>query len=791
MLKTLSESISHIRQSLTVEDIFQLTATEVRQYLDADRVAVFRFYPEKDWEGEFVSEDVIGDWASVLSERVHDHCFGEQFAPEYQQGRVQAVANIHEAGLSGCHAKILGRFQIKANLIVPVLKNRDLWGLLCIHQCASPRQWQSEEIEFVQHIAEHFRVAIEQSEVVLTAQTQAAELAYKVEQERALAQTISKVRQCLEIDQLFQSVAVEVRQLLHADRVAVFKFYPEQNWEGEFVSEDVDKNWPSAVSQRVYDHCFGEQFSHQYLEGRVQAVHDIYDAKLSKCHVDILGRFQVRANLVVPVLKASQLWGLVCVHQCAEPRQWQPDEIKFVQHIAEHLSVALAQAESMAQVQQQAEALHKATERQKGLSRTVDGIRQSLDIDTIFKATTQETRQLLEVDRVAIYRFTEGWRGAFVADSIVDGWRATALSQPVIEKVLDKPAQDGCYPRNEVFVPISHGDKLWGLLMAYQTSSPRYWESAEVDLLTQVGSQLGIALQQAELLQQTQQQKEQLNQALQQLQGTQAKLVQGEKMAGLGQLMAGIAHEINNPVSFVFSNVAPAQKYIADLLELLSLYQQQYPEPDECIQRKRDESEIDFLAEDLPRLISSMKMGAVRIQKIIKSMQIFSRMDEAACKAVDIHQGIDSTLLILSHRLKAQLHRPEIKVVKVYGELPLLTCYAGQLNQVFMNLLSNAIDALELVASSNKPLQISVITDWIAQNNSIVVQIKDTGSGIPESVISNVFNPFFTTKPVGKGTGLGLSISYQIVTELHRGKLECSSQPNEGTTFRLELPVPA
>ena len=969
MLKTLAESIARIRQPLALDEIFQTTATEVRRFLQADRVAVFRLYPEQNWEGEFVSEDVVEGWTSVLSERVYDHCFGERFAPQYEQGRYQAINNIHAAGLSDCHIQILGRFEVRANLVVPVLDNESLWGLLCIHQCSRPRQWKVEEIEFIQQIAGHFGIAVQQSEYVSKAQAQAIELAHKVEQERALAQTISKVRQSLELNDLFRSVATEVRQLLKADRVAVFKFYPERDWEGEFISESVVDSWPSALEQRVYDHCFGEQFSQQYLEGRVQAVADIHAAGLSGCHVDILGRFQVRANLVVPVLRAEHLWGLLCIHQCAQPRQWREDEIKFIQHIAEHLSVALEQADVLKQIRYQSEqqkaltgvitriresinlatifdttarevrqllqadrvgifslspeapgtgefiaedhveglssviaekvqdhcfgenytqlyqkgrmyvsadiaaenlqschmqilerfqvkanvavpllkgdrlwgllCIHQCFQtrewqaselefisqiaeqlgvalkqedqlaqlklqaaqladaefrersfnRQKLVSTTIDKIRQSLDIDTIFKTTTQEVRILLEVDRVAIYRFHEGWRGAFVADSIADGWQPTKPSQTVTEKVMATPEKDGQYPRNEVFVPISQGDKLWGLLMAYQTSSPRYWDDDEADLLAQVGSQLGIALQQAELLQQTQQQTAQLNQALQQLRGTQAKLVQGEKMASLGQMMAGIAHEINNPVSFIFSNTQPAEEYTSDLLSLLSLYQQQYPAPDDSIQRKREEIDVDFLAEDLPKLIDSMRMGAERIQEIVKSMQVFSRLDEAACKAVDVHQGIDSTLLILGHRLKAQPQRLAIEVIKAYGELPLVSCYASQLNQVLMNLLVNAIDALEEIAGGERPLQIRITTDWIKERDSIMIQIEDNGPGIPETVLNNIFDPFFTTKEVGKGTGLGLSISYQIIAELHHGKLMACCESEAGTTFRIEIPI--
>ena len=1350
-LKTLAESITRIRQPLALNAIFQNTATEVRQILKANRVAIFKFYPEQDWEGEFVSEDVTEGWSSVLAERVYDHCFGEQFAPQYHQGKVQAVADIQAEGISECHLEILGRFQIRANLVVPVLQGQNLWGLLCIHQCESSRQWQKEEIEFVQQIAEHFGVAVQQADYISKAEIRSTALTHQIEREKALAKTISKVRQSLEIDVLFKSVVTEVRKLLKADRAAVFQFDPKTDWEGEFVSEDVIEGCTSVLAERVYDHCFGEGFAPQYHQGRVQAVADIQAELLHDCHKEILGRFQVRSNLVVPVLQKEKLWGLLCVHQCTKTRQWSEEDIEFVRQIADHLGIALKQvaaleqgkyqaeqqkaltgvitrirnsldlktifqttvkevrqllqvdragifefspengwdgcfvaegcgegvisaldarvhdhcfgdnyatlyqqgrifvspniyesglqncheqileqfqvkanvvapltrgedlwgllcihqchrtrewqesevefirqiaeqlsvaltqdqqveqlkvqaaqladansrerslerqklltqtinsirqsleikeifntttqsvwqllkanrvviyrfnadwsgefvaeshddrwtslmekqqqfpelgqnisdcsakllaeksadtylqetkggpftqkgvirvcndiytsgfsdcyleflekyeakayiisalyrgeklwgllaafqndgprewsnedssllgqvssqlgialqqahtlevvsqqatelkkatvrqaalaktvdkirqsldiddifttttyevrqlleaeriaiyqfnpdwsgdfvaesmaegwkplvgvkaeitdtylmenqggryigqetfivddiyetgftechmalletfqarayaivpimagndlwgllaayqnsgprhwetdeiellvqvgsqlgialqqAESVAQVQRQAAALKRATERQNALSRTIDKIRQSLDIDSIFNTTTQEVRQLLDVDRVAIYRFNSDWSGAFVADSIVDGWQPTIPSQTVIEDVFSQPNSEGKYPRNEMFVPISQGEQLWGLLMAYQTSNPRYWEDDEVSLLTQVGAQLGIALQQAELLKQTQQQTKQLNQTVQELQSTQARLIQGEKMAGLGHLVAGIAHEINNPTSFIFGNIQPAKDYVKELLELIQLYRQHYPEPKPVIQETLEDIDIEFVADDLRKLLQSMYLGASRIKDIVQGMRIFSRMDEAALKEVDIHQGIDSTLLILGHRLKDYGERPAIQVIKSYGELPLINCYAGQLNQVFMNLLSNAIDALEETSVTNKTPQIRIITHCLQEQNKIEIQFEDNGPGIPEDLLKNVFNPFFTTKPVGKGTGLGLSISYHIIAELHGGILECLSSSEEGTTFRIELPI--
>jgi two-component system, NtrC family, sensor kinase len=286
------------------------------------------------------------------------------------------------------------------------------------------------------------------------------------------------------------------------------------------------------------------------------------------------------------------------------------------------------------------------------------------------------------------------------------------------------------------------------------------------------------------------QQKRDLENTLQVLQQAQIQLIQSEKMSSLGQLVAGVAHEINNPVNFIYGNLAHANEYIQDLIGLLKLYQQHNPNPHPEVQAEADAIDLDFLLEDLPKLLNSMRVGADRIQQIVASLRTFSRMDEADMKAVDIHEGIDSTLMILQNRIKAKSDRPEIKIVKEYGSLPLIECYAGQLNQVFMNILSNAIDALEEAINTQDGFHpIITIRTTIVNEKYVEIDIADNGLGIAEAVRQNIFNPFFTTKPIGKGTGMGLSISHQIVAEKHGGSLECCSDLGAGTEFVIKIPM--
>ncbi len=291
------------------------------------------------------------------------------------------------------------------------------------------------------------------------------------------------------------------------------------------------------------------------------------------------------------------------------------------------------------------------------------------------------------------------------------------------------------------------------------------------------------------------QQVQQLENTLKELHRTQSQMVQSEKMSALGQMVAGIAHEINNPVNFVHGNLSHINQYTEDLLRLLDAYKKNYPNPPQSLQDDLDYVDLNFLHEDLTKILKSMKMGTDRIRDIVVSLRNFSRLDQADFKPVDLHQGIDNTVMILQHRLKANAERPTIEVVREYGDLPLVECYAGQMNQVFMNLLSNAIDALEEGNAGrsfsdivDQPNRIS-IKSTIIEEEFVQIAIADNGTGIPEKSRSHLFDPFFTTKPVGKGTGLGLSISYQVVTEKHGGKLWCDSTLGEGTKFAIEIPI--
>ena len=484
--------------------------------------------------------------------------------------------------------------------------------------------------------------------------------------------------------------------------------------------------------------------------------------------------------------------------------------------------------------------------RLNSLIRIIGKIRLSLDFSEICQTAVNEARTLLNADRVAIYRFNPDWSGDFLYESAGSEWTSLVDAQhndPLISKnvsscsvkLLDtakasdshlQQTQGGVFATGELFricpdiytagfsncyiqvlesyqarsyaiIAIYVERSLWGLLAAYQNSEPRQWQEDEVEILIHIAEQLGVALKQSEYVRTIQEQSETLNQTLKDLQQSQAQLIQGEKMASLGQLVAGVAHEINNPVNFIYGNLPHIGDNVGDLLNLAQACRQAAPQSSDVqalLEQNLDIADLDFIAEDLPKMLQSMKVGADRIRGIVLSLRTFSRVDEAEFKSVNIHEGIDSTLLILGHRLKASDVRQKINIVKSYDELPLVECYPAQLNQVLMNLLTNAVDALDDAREHGKYDSDSeqLPTIWINTrqiDDQIEIQIRDNGTGIADAHLSKLFDYFFTTKPVGKGTGLGLAISKQIITEKHCGLLEVGACAEDGATFTIQIPI--
>jgi len=508
-----------------------------------------------------------------------------------------------------------------------------------------------------------------------------ARLRRQAEREQLLGEMNQRIRKTLNLEEVLNTTVEEVRQFLACDRAIIYRF--NQDLTGAMVVESVGEGWSPILEEEIQDNCFHKSKAPYFRQGGIRVVEDIYNADLHQCYVKMLERFQVRANLMVPILQKDQLWGLLIAHHCHKPRKWKQSSVELLRQLSVQLSVAIQQA-------------------------------------ALFEQLADELKERYAAE--------------------------TALRE------------------------------------------------SEATLI---------------------QQRSKLEATLCQLQQTQLQLIQTEKMSSLGQLVAGVAHEINNPVTFIHGNISHADHYAHDLLKLVQLYNQYYPQPVEKIDKFTKDIDFDFLVEDFPKLLKSMDMGANRIRQIVQSLKNFSRLEQAERKAVDIHEGIDNTLMILQHRLKPS--SANIKLIKNYGDLPPVECYAGQLNQVFMNILNNAIDALEqydhkrsfgrdsrqiIDELKRNQSTITISTEVmnycsteafscdVTQNcQSVVIRIADNGPGIPEELRQRIFDHFFTTKPVGKGTGLGLAISYQIIVEKHGGSLQCLSEPGKGTEFVVEIPL--
>jgi len=484
--------------------------------------------------------------------------------------------------------------------------------------------------------------------------------------------------------------------------------------------------------------------------------------------------------------------------------------------LVNHLALAIDRAWVREELMKGREAL---------LFRLASQIRKSLDLDTILNIAVEEIRALLQIDRCdfiwcwiqseePILAVTHESRAPELTSLLGDCTPEQAkllgesilnqtlirVNQVALDSSLEAPLREMLTDLGitaQLFLPLETRSGQLGAIACSQCHEPRFWTDSEVGLLQAVVDQLALAIDQAELYAQSkavafaaQTQAQQLSEALQNLKQTQSQLIQSEKMSSLGQMVAGIAHEINNPVNFISGNLNHASNYIEDMLSLLECYQTHYPEPVPAVEALAEEMDITFIAQDLPKLLSSMRIGADRIRQIVLSLRNFSRLDEAEMKPVDIHEGIDNTLLILQSRLKPTAASQGIEVIKDYGSLPKVECYAGQLNQVFMNILANAIDA---IAAQPDPRRITIRTVLMdatpQQLASVAIYIADNGAGIPPTILSRLFDPFFTTKPVGKGTGLGLSISYQIVVDKHGGQLTCRSESGQGSEFCIQIPI--
>ncbi|MDJ0618046.1 MAG: GAF domain-containing protein [Calothrix sp. MO_192.B10] len=557
--RALGNIIDKIRQSLDIETIFSTTTKEVRKLVRADRVVVYRFNP--DWSGMFVAESMGSGWQSLMEKqdkipRLQEsisNCNGmrnlfesssEQSADTYLQAtqggelrnrKAYVTNDIYNSGFSDCYVEVLEQYQVKAYAIVPIFQGQKLWGMLAAFQNDGTREWEEVEVKLLSQIANQLGVALKQAETLQQVRQKSEEVTKAAERDRALGKIMDKIRQSLDSETIFNSTTQELRLLVAADRVGLYRF--NSNWGGEFVSESVADGWVPLVGPGIRtvvdDTHLQETEGGRYRNHESFVVNDIYQVGHAPCHIKILEQFQARAYVIVPVFSGQKLWGLLAAYQNSSTREWQADEVRLLERIGNQLGVAAQQAEYLEQVE-------KAAERDRTLSNIANKIRQSTDINTISNNAAEQLRSLIQADRVGVCRFNENWGGEMIAESVDDNWVKLVGKdiRTVIEDTHLKETQGGRYANREnlivndiakanyspcyqeilagfqakayAIVPVFCGQKLWGLLAAYQNSSTREWQTVDIEWMEFISEQLGIAVQQPEFLQKLQQKSEQI-----------------------------------------------------------------------------------------------------------------------------------------------------------------------------------------------------------------------------------------------------------------------------------------
>ncbi|MBE9248693.1 GAF domain-containing protein [Dolichospermum sp. LEGE 00240] len=547
--KALTKIINRIQQSLNMGEILKIATQELRQVLQCDRVAVYQFHP--DFSGKFVTESVSNSWGKLVNtdikDIIEDTYLQETKGARFAKGETIAVNDIYQANITPCYLELLEQFEAKAYINVPIFFGDQLWGLLAAYQNSAPREWQSSEISFLSQVSLQFSLAKTQIDYLQTVESKSEELAQRAEQEKAINRIVNRIRQSLDVEEIFKTTTQEVRQALQCDRVGVYQFNPD--WGGKFIAESVGNGWTKTVTrdfQMVWeDTHLQETQGGRYAKGETFVVNDIYQAGHAQCHLEILEQIEVKAYMIVPIFFEEKLWGLLAAYQNSAPRTWQPSEANFLTQIGLQFSLAKSQVDYLDRLRQQSAKIAQIVEQEKTFSKIVNQIRQSLTsgIEEILKSTTHDIRQLLKCDRAAVYKFTSDWGGHFVAESVAPGWiklvtseLKTAFDDPCLQAMnggdykkgnklivsdIYQASFDTCYieilegfeAKAYAIVPILFGEKLWGLLAVYQNDRTRHWQESETNLLARIGDQLGLALQQTEFLQQLQNQSAKLSEA--------------------------------------------------------------------------------------------------------------------------------------------------------------------------------------------------------------------------------------------------------------------------------------
>lgn len=726
--------------------------------------------------------------------------------PTIAQCITQPFATLSESALTELYTPLNLLRQHRLRPIVIVDEHNQLAGLLTyeeVHAMALASQVQS--------------VAPVRTPIVASqAKPQAlppSHPSHSMQREQVMNKIIAQVHSSFDVQTVLDTTVAELRTVLGCDRVITYRLRSDLT--GKVIAESIDAPSRSVLHSEVHDPCVTPEWLEPYRQGKVSIVNDIYEREMTGCHQDMLIGFDIRSKMMVPIVVEGEIWGLLLTSERDRPRQWRPKEIELVRQLGVQVAIAVQQAQAHERAQSELDERRKAEQQ---LQKLLDVTATKTGADFFPISVMQLTESLGVAHAILAERHGDRLRTlAFVADQVLQ----PTYEYPIVGTPCEQVLQTGefycsqsiqeLFPEDSDLAslgaesylgfamqdaqgdvvghlcildrkPLEHSERAEKLIRSFAARATAELERQKaIDALELLNQELEakVAARTADL-----------QASYQQLQDAQLQLIQSEKMSSLGQLVAGVAHEINNPVSFIYGNLKPCQEYIDDLSRLIALYQRHSPAPHPEISEFIETADIRYTLEDFPNLINSMQTGATRIQTIVQSLRTFSYAQQEGVKAFNIHNSIDNTLVILQNRLNGRAGKPAIEVVKNYGKLPLVECYGGLLNQVFMNLLVNGIDAIEEQHKVSPEYQgYLIITTTVVSSEKIEIKFRDNGIGMTPETQDKIFNPFFTTKPVGIGTGMGLSISYKIVTGDHQGQFYCSSVLGEGTEFVIELPV--